>query len=74
MGIADTADAGRCGPRGSKVYEVNTWLWMFARGKPRLGGISAEETALKKRAVRAEQAKRSAETRRRRKAAGASSK
>ncbi len=60
MGTADTADAD--GRRGSNVYEVNTWLWLFARGKPRLGGISVEETALKKRVVRVEQAKRSAET------------
>ena len=38
---------------------------MFARGKPSLGGISVEETALKKRVVREEQAnlKSSAETR-----------
>ncbi len=56
------------------VYEVNTWLWMFARGKPRLGGISVENTDLKKRAVREEQVKRAVETRRHRKAAKASSK
>ena len=43
------------------MYEVNTWLWMFARGKPRLGGLSVEETALKKKAVREDQAKRSVE-------------
>ncbi len=72
MGSADTAAAD--GRRGSNVYEdneVNTWLWMFGRG---LGGLTVEETALKKCAVRVEQAKRSAETRRRRKAAGATSK
>ena len=72
MGCADTADAD--GRRGSNVYEVNTWLWLFARGKPRLGGLSAEETALKKKAGREDQAKRSVETRQRRKAAQASSK
>ncbi len=44
MGSADTADAD--GRRGSNVYEVDTWLWMFGRGKPRLGGLSVEETAL----------------------------
>ncbi len=54
MGTTDTEDAE--GRRGSNVYEVHTWLWMFARGKPRLGGISVEETALKKRAAREEQA------------------
>ena len=47
--------------------EVNTWLWLFARGKPSLGGLSVEETALKKKAVREEHAKCSVETRRRRK-------
>ncbi len=32
-GCADiAAEDGRC---GSNVYEVNTWLWMFGRGKPR---------------------------------------
>ena len=43
MGSCDTAAAdGRC---GSNVYEVNPWLWQFGRGKPRLGGLSVEETA-----------------------------
>ena len=72
MGSADTADAD--GRRGSNGYEVNTWLWMFARGKPRLGGLSVEETALKKKAGHQEQVKRAVETRRGRKAAKASSK
>ncbi len=40
----------------------------------RLGGLTVEETALKKSAVRVEQAKRSADTHRRQKAAGATSK
>ncbi len=70
MGSADTADAD--GWRGSNVYEINTWLWLFARGKPCLGGLSVEETALKKKAGREDQAKRSVETRRRWKAAQAS--
>ena len=47
------------------VYEVNTWLWLFARGKPSLGGISLEETALKKKARREDQVKGAVETRRR---------
>ena len=63
IGSADTAAAD--GRRDSNVYEVKTWLWMFGRGKLRLGGLTVEETALKKSAVRVEQAKRSAETRRR---------
>ena len=72
MGSADTADAD--GRRGSNVYEVNTWLWMFGRGKPSLGGLSVEETALRKGAARVEQVKRAVETRRRRRAAKAASK
>jgi hypothetical protein len=42
--------AGTCytaavdGQRGSTVYEVNQWLWQFGRGKPRLSGLSVEET------------------------------
>ncbi len=27
------------------TYEVNQWLWQFGRGKPRLGGLTIEETA-----------------------------
>jgi hypothetical protein len=75
MGSADTADAD--GRRGSNVYEVNTWLWMFGRGprgKPRLGGLSVEETALRKGVARVEQIKRAVETRRRRRVAKAASK
>lgn len=26
------------------VYELNQWLWQFGRGKPRLGGLSVNET------------------------------
>ena len=52
--------------------DVNQWLWRFARGKPRLGGLSVEETDDRKDAaqkVRVEpQLERRAETRRRRKA------
>ncbi len=40
-GCADAAAAD--GRRGSNVYEVNLWLWSFARGKPRLGGLSVEK-------------------------------
>jgi hypothetical protein len=72
MGSADTADAD--GRRGSNVYEVNTWLWMFGRCKPRLGGLSAEETALRKGVARVEQVKRAVETRWCRRAAKAASK
>ncbi len=61
------------GRRGSSlnVYEVNTWLWNFGCGKPHRGDLTVEETAMRKKAVRKDQAKRSAETRRRRRADGA---
>ncbi len=74
MGSADTANAD--GRRGSNlnVYEVNHWLWMFGSGKPRLGGLSVAETAVRKSARHEEQVKCAVETRQRRKAAKASSK
>ncbi len=56
------------GKRGSNMYEVNMWLWQFGRGKPRLGGLSVEETDDRKDAAQQEQNFRGAETRRRRKA------
>lgn len=65
-GSCDTADAD--GKRGSNVYEVNQWLWRFARGKPRLGGLSVEETDDRKDATQKVRVERGAETRRRRKA------
>ncbi len=42
-GYAD--NAAEDGRHGSNVYEVNQWLWQFERGKPRLGGLTIEETA-----------------------------
>ena len=66
MGCADTA--GVDGRRGSNVYEVNPWLWQFGRGKPRLGGLSVEETQERMQAARDERNLRAAETRRRCKA------
>ncbi len=68
MGFADTAASD--GRRGSNVYEVNTWLWNFGRGKPRLGGLTVEETAVRKQTGRKNQAKKSALTRRRRREDG----
>ncbi len=65
MGCADSAASDV--RRGSSVYEVNTWLWNFGSGrKPRLGGLTVKETAMRKETVRKDQAKRSAETRTRR--------
>ena len=56
MGSADTAnDDGR---RGSNVYEVSNWLWMFGRGKASLGGLSVAETAVRKSARHEDQVKR----------------
>ena len=46
-------------------------LWNFGSGKPRLGGLTVEETAMQKKTVRNDQTKRTAETRRRRRADGA---
>ncbi len=65
MGCATTATSD--GRRDSNVYEVNTWLWhwQFGHGKPRLGGLTVEETAVKKNTRQDEQARRSGETRRR---------
>jgi hypothetical protein len=66
VGCCDTAAAD--GRRGSNVYEVNPWLWQFGRGKPRLGGLSVEDTDDRKEAALKERSLRGAETRRRRKA------
>jgi hypothetical protein len=68
VGCCDTAAAD--GRRGSNVYEVNPWLWQFGRGKPRLGGLSVEDTDSddRKEAALKEKSLRGAETRRRRKA------
>ena len=49
------------------MYEVNQWLWRFARGKPRLG-LSVEETDDRKDAAQKVRVERGAETRRRSKA------
>ncbi len=65
VGSCDTASAD--GRRDSNVYEVNLWLWQFGRGKPRLGGLSVEETDDRKEAALKERSLRGAETRQRRK-------
>ncbi len=53
---------------GSNVYKVNLWLWSFARGKPRLGGLSVEKTFDRPVAANEASKERAAENRRRRKA------
>ena len=68
-GCADAAaDDGR---RGSNVYEVNTWLWQFGRGKPRIGGLTIEETSKRQDSARKSSDKRRKETREGRKRDGA---
>ncbi len=66
MGCADAAALD--GRRGSNVYEVNPLLWQFGRGKPRLGGLTVEETADRLLSQDIDRKKRAAETSRRRKA------
>ena len=65
-GRADAASVD--GRRGSNIYEVNPWLWQYGRGKPRLGGLSVEDTQERKAAASAELRLRAVEARRRRKA------
>ena len=60
-GCADAA--AEDGRRGCNVYEVNTWLWMFGRGKPRLGGLTIEETLDRQDSARKASDKRRKETR-----------
>ena len=65
FGCADAAALD--GRRGSNVYEVNPWLWSFGRGKPRLGGLSIEQTVekiQKKDATSNARHKQAAETKR----------
>jgi hypothetical protein len=61
-GCADSAaEDGRRG-RSSNVYEVNTWLWQLGRGKPRLGGLTIEETSDRQDAARKASDKRRQDT------------
>jgi hypothetical protein len=67
FGCADAAALD--GRRGSNIYEVNPWLWQFGRGKPRLGGLSIEQTGERKHVASDARHKRAAETKRARKTA-----
>jgi hypothetical protein len=60
FGCADSAAVD--GRRGSNVYEVNLWRWQFGRGKPRLGGLTIEQTMARKSAVADALNKKAAET------------
>jgi hypothetical protein len=70
----DDRDADPCPPEDEEcfdapnVYEVNLWLWSFASGKPRLGGLSVEKTFERQLAANKASKERAAENRRRRKA------
>ena len=68
-GCADAAAAD--GRRGSNVSEIKPWLWQFGRGKPRLGGLTVNETETRKEKGTQARRKSTAETRRRRKTAQA---
>ena len=69
FGCASAAQAALDGRRGSNIYEVNPWLWQFGRGKPRLGGLSIEQTGERKKVASDARHKRAAETKRARKTA-----
>ncbi len=55
--------AAEDGKRCSNVYEVNMWLWQFGRGKPRLGGLTIEETSDRQDSTSKSSDKRRKETR-----------
>jgi hypothetical protein len=65
-GCADAAAAD--GRWVSNIYEVNLWLRSFARGKPRLGGLSVEKIFERQVAANEASKERAAEISRRRKA------
>jgi hypothetical protein len=67
FGCADAAALD--GRRGNNIYEVNPWLWQFGLGKPRLGGLSIEQTGERKQVASDAQHKQAAETKRARKMA-----
>ena len=49
---------------------VNTWLWQFGRGKPRIGGLTIEETSKRQDSASKSSDKRRKETRESRKRDG----
>ncbi len=58
-GADAAAEDGRC---GSNIYEVNLWMWQFGRGKPRLAGLTIEETPERQDAASKASDKRGKET------------
>jgi hypothetical protein len=69
FGCANAAakDRQRC----SNVYEVDQWLWQFGCCKPRLGGLTVDETEMRKEEATHALRKHAAETRQRHKTAQA---
>ena len=51
------------GRKGSNVYEVNQWLLLFGRGKPRLGDLSVSDSEELRMAVMQEGTRRGHATR-----------
>jgi hypothetical protein len=56
--------AGPTSRRGSHVYEINTWLWIFGRPQPRMGGLSVAKTEKLRRKSQSEASKRGWATKR----------
>ena len=60
---------GPASRRGSHVYEINDWMWIFGRPQPRVGELSVAKTQLIRRKSRSETSRRAWETRKARKSA-----
>ena len=64
-----SADTQRDRGNGSRLYEVNIWMWRYGRGPPRMGSIAEAERIRSERV--SESRVRAAETRKRRSEAAA---
>ena len=53
------------------TVQLNTWLWQFGRGKPRIGGLTIKETSERHDSASKSSDKRRKETREGRKRDGA---
>jgi hypothetical protein len=64
IGVLASADTQRDRGNGSRLYEVNIWMWCYGRGRPQMVSIAEAE---KIRAERLSESRtRAAETRKRR--------
>jgi hypothetical protein len=63
------ADTQRDRGNGSRLYEVNIWMWRYGRGRPRMVSIAKAERI--RRMCISERRTRAAETRKRRSEASA---